>query len=151
MLQLIGTMRRRFAQGDTYETSDIGTTRQLVDAAKRENVDHFILLSSVGAGRPVGAYLRAKAQAEAMVLNSGIPFTLVRPSAFDGKERRPPPGLQLFTRALGLDRFAPIQVETLARALVESAAHRAPLNAILEGRRILDLTTVGTSQNQVSR
>src|SRR5262249_32915216 len=35
VMQLIGTMRRRFADGDTYEVSDIGTTRQLVEAGAR--------------------------------------------------------------------------------------------------------------------
>src|SRR4051812_465786 len=49
VISLIGTMRHRFAQGDTYETSDIGTTRQLVAAARAVGVDHFLLLSSVGA------------------------------------------------------------------------------------------------------
>src|SRR5690349_15737555 len=68
VLQLIGTMRKRFAAGDTYESSDIGTTQQLVDAAKKAGtVDHVVLLSSVGAGRPVGAYLKAKARAEQIV------------------------------------------------------------------------------------
>ena len=64
VLQLIGTMRKRFGAGDTYETSDIGTTRQLVEAAKGAGVDHLVLLSSLGAGRPVGAYLKAKAEAK---------------------------------------------------------------------------------------
>jgi nucleoside-diphosphate-sugar epimerase len=64
VVQLIGTMRKRFSSGDTYATSDVGTTRQLVEAARRAGADHFVLLSSVGAGRPVGAYLQAKAQAE---------------------------------------------------------------------------------------
>ena len=79
VLQLIGTMRKRFAKGDTYQSSDIDTTRQLVDAAKRTGVPHIVLLSAVGAGRPAGAYLQAKAQAEAIVLGSGIPYTIVRP------------------------------------------------------------------------
>jgi len=82
VVQLIGTMKKRFAKGDTYETSDIGTTRQLVEAAKRAGVDHLVLLSSVGAGRPMGAYLEAKAKAESLVKESGIAFTIVRPSAF---------------------------------------------------------------------
>src|SRR5687768_11129929 len=72
VVQLIGTMRKRFAAGDTYETSDLGTTRQLVDAARAAGVDHMVLLSSVGAGRPIGAYLQAKARAEAIVTGSGI-------------------------------------------------------------------------------
>src|SRR3712207_5640341 len=42
VIQLIGTMRKRFASGDTYETSDIGTTQQLVEAARAVgSVDHI--------------------------------------------------------------------------------------------------------------
>ena len=33
VMQLIGTMRKRFSTGDTYETSDIDTTQYLMDAA----------------------------------------------------------------------------------------------------------------------
>src|SRR4051812_22449943 len=44
VLQLIGTMRKRFATGDTYESSDIGTTRHLVEAARRAGtIDHLVL------------------------------------------------------------------------------------------------------------
>src|SRR5262245_59683224 len=51
VLQLIGTMKNRFAKGDTYESSDIGTTQCLVDAARAAgSIDHLVLLSSVGAG-----------------------------------------------------------------------------------------------------
>ena len=47
VLQLIGTMRKRFHTGDTYETSDIGTTRQLVDAAIAQNVSRTWSCSAV--------------------------------------------------------------------------------------------------------
>ena len=43
MLQLIGTMRRRFASGDTYQTSDIDTTRALVRAAANASVDFDVV------------------------------------------------------------------------------------------------------------
>src|SRR4051812_636413 len=55
VISLIGTMRKRFKSGDTYETSDIATAEQLAAAAKKVGVDHFVLLSAVGAGSPVGA------------------------------------------------------------------------------------------------
>jgi uncharacterized protein YbjT (DUF2867 family) len=139
VLQLIGTMRHRFAQGDTYETSDIGTTQWLLVAAKDARVDHFVLLSSIGAGRPVGAYLKAKARAETLVRESGIPFTLFRPSAFQGEGRNPPPGFGLVTRTLGLRRYEPIRVETLARALLACALRRGPLGVALEGEPLLAL------------
>lgn len=141
IVQLIGTMRRRFARGDTYETSDIGTTRQLVEAAQRVGgIDHVVLLSSVGAGRPVGAYLQAKAAAEAIVRSSGIPWTVFRPSSFDGGPHRPPPGMSTALALLGrlgagrvADRLTPVALSELARGILAAAARREPVNSVLEG------------------
>lgn len=134
VLQLIGTVRKRFARGDTYETSDIGTTRQLVDAAKRAaSIDHIVLLSSVGAGRPLGAYLKAKAEAERIVRDSGIPFTVFRPSAFIGEGHALPGIAERLTRALGLTSYQPIVVEDLARAILHVARMQSEVGATLEG------------------
>jgi uncharacterized protein YbjT (DUF2867 family) len=134
VVQCIGTIRKRFASGDTYESSDIGTTAQLVEAAREAGtIDHVVLLSSVGAGRPVGAYLRAKARAEALVIDGGIPYTIFRPSAFEGEGHRAPPGSGLLARLPGLQRFRPITVDTLARGLLRCAAARGPLGEVLEG------------------
>ena len=133
VLQLIGTMRKRFGAGDTYETSDIGTTRQLVEAAKRAGVDHLVLLSSTGAGRPVGAYLQAKAEAERLVRDSGIPYTVLRPSAFEGEYHQPGALLHVVTKLPLLRRLRPIRLDQLAAVLLRVAERRAPLNTVLEG------------------
>jgi uncharacterized protein YbjT (DUF2867 family) len=134
VVQLIGTTRKRFASGDTYETSDIATTRQLAAAAGRAGtIDHFVLLSSTGAGRPVGAYLRAKATAELVVRQSGLPFTIFRPSAFVGEGRRPPPGAATLARLLGLRKLQPIGVDELAAAILLVAGERSHLGEVLEG------------------
>lgn len=140
VVQLIGTMRKRFAEGDTYETSDIGTTRQLVEAAKAcGTVDHLVLLSSVGAGSPRGAYLKAKAEAERLVRESGLPFTIFRPSAFEDREGAFLPGMGAITRALGLKKYQPIKLAELASALLFAATERAPLGVALEGAPLWDL------------
>ena len=137
VVQLIGTMKKRFAAGDTYESSDIGTTQQLVDAAVRSgSVDHFILLSSVGAGSPTGAYLKAKARAESIVTASKIPYTIFRPSALEGQGRKPPPLMKGLTRALGLKKYEPISLEDLSAAMLSVAAARGPLDAVLEGKSL---------------
>jgi uncharacterized protein YbjT (DUF2867 family) len=134
VVQLIGTMRKRFASGDTYETSDIGTTEQLVEAAKKVgSVDHFVLLSSVGAGQPMGAYLKAKARAEEIVRDSGLSWTVFRPSAFIGEGHKVPWVAQAFTRALGARRYQPIRVEQLASAILKVSRQGAPLDTVLEG------------------
>jgi uncharacterized protein YbjT (DUF2867 family) len=134
VVQLIGTMRKRFAAGDTYESSDIGTTRQLVSAAVRAGVDHVVLLSSVGAGKPVGAYLAAKARAEAIVRESGLAYTIFRPSAFYGEGHAGIPGAKPVLRALGLRRYEPIAVEDLAAGILHVALERAPVGVALEGQ-----------------
>jgi uncharacterized protein YbjT (DUF2867 family) len=139
VVQLIGTMKKRFAAGDTYETSDIGTTRQLVQAAVAAGtVDHLVLLSSVGAGG-MGAYLKAKAEAERLVTTSGLPYTIFRPSAFYGEGHAGIPGAKPILRAIGLRRYEPIAVEDLASAILRVALERAPLGVALEGRALFDL------------
>ena len=140
VVQLIGTMRKRFAAGDTYETSDIGTTRQLVEAAKAcGTVDHLVLLSSVGAGSPRGAYLKAKAEAERLVTSSGLAWTIFRPSAFEDREGVFVPGMGAITKLFGLKKYQPIKLAELARAILFSATERAPLGVALEGGPLWDL------------
>jgi uncharacterized protein YbjT (DUF2867 family) len=139
VLQLIGTMRKRFSTGDTYETSDIGTTEQLVRAAKRAGIDHFVLLSAVGAGKPSGAYLKAKARAEAIVRESGIDYTIFRPSMLVGSGRGFAGADVVGRLLLRRSRFAPIKVDELAAALLQAATDRAPLGEVLEGSSLFDL------------
>src|SRR5262249_38760611 len=144
LLQLIGTTRKRFAAGDTYETSDIGTTQKLLEGAGRAStIDHFLLLSSVGAGRPLGAYLRAKAEAERIVRESGVPYTIFRPSVLIGDNRKPPPGMGALTRALGMHKYRPIAVEQVASAMLRVAADRAQLGSVLEGKSLWEVVDAG--------
>lgn len=133
VIQLIGTMRKRFAVGDTYASSDVGTTRCLVEASRKAGVDHFVLLSSVGAGKPRGAYLKAKAEAEGLVRNSGCAWTIFRPSAFIGGGHSLPWGSATLLRTVAPQRYRPIDIEELARTLLWVARTRKPLDAVLEG------------------
>jgi nucleoside-diphosphate-sugar epimerase len=137
VVQLIGTVRKRFAAGDTYETSDVGTTRSLAEAAREAGVDHLILLSSVGAGKPMGAYLKAKAAAEQLFVDSGIPYTLFRPSIF---KHVAPPGIGLLGPLLG--KYKAIGSDELAVALLHAAQRREPLGVALEGRSLWDVVKV---------
>lgn len=145
VVQLIGTMKKRFASGDTYESSDIGTTRALVNAAKQAGVDHLVLLSSVGAGRPLGAYLQAKAKAEALVRESGLDFTVLRPSAFEDREGQSMPGARTITSLLGLTKYQPITLLELASALLQVSKARAPVGVALEGKPLWDVVNAAAS------
>jgi nucleoside-diphosphate-sugar epimerase len=54
VVQLIGTVRARFDEGD-YDAIDYGTTVALGEAAKAAGVPRLLLLSSVGAASARGA------------------------------------------------------------------------------------------------
>jgi uncharacterized protein YbjT (DUF2867 family) len=156
VLSFVGTMRNRFKAGDTYESSDIESARQLTAGATAANVPRFILLSSFGAGS-LGAYLQMKGKCEAIVKESGLRWTILRPSALVSPEgsaegthgaRRSPPGARAVFGAIralpGLTGFAddvrPIPIEVLADAILRILG--APRDsAILEGR---DLWVLGT-------
>jgi uncharacterized protein YbjT (DUF2867 family) len=137
ILQLIGTVRARFAAGDTYETSDIGSTRLLADSGRAAGVDHIVLLSSVGAGNPRGAYFRAKAEAERLCRDSGIPATVFRPSFLDGPGRKAPWWAKVLAAPLGA-RWRVMPLDALARALLHAAMTRSHLGEVLEGRSLWD-------------
>ena len=87
VVQLIGTVRARFDDGD-YDDIDYGTTVALGEAAKAAGVPRLLLLSSVGAGSARGSYLAAKRKTEEWVEASGLEYTLVRPSVIGGEGRR---------------------------------------------------------------
>jgi uncharacterized protein YbjT (DUF2867 family) len=153
---LVGTMRRRFAAGDTYESSDYRPVVQLVESAKRvpsAEPRYFVLLSALGA-RPGTGYLGWKFKAEEVARTSGLPYAILRPSFLDsthaasqpsdGRQRRPPPfigaTLRLAGRVPGLRGFTddvrPLPVEVLCRAIARILKDRAPTASILTGRQL---------------
>lgn len=99
---LIGTTRRRGREAtrdgkeETYDSVDYGLTALLSRAAARARGERrFVYLSSLGAS-PLSAnpYLRARGRAERAVMDSGLPWTLVRPSFITGPDREEPRPLE---------------------------------------------------------
>jgi uncharacterized protein YbjT (DUF2867 family) len=66
-------------------TVDLGAAVKLIDAARRSEVDRYVMVSAIGANRPDSAseemrpYYDAKAEADAELERSGLAFTIVRP------------------------------------------------------------------------
>jgi len=90
------------AKGYTFEKVDADGTDNLVRAAKQAGVIRFIYLSGVGAA-PDARYhwFRAKWRAETAVRESGITYTIIRPSWVYGPED------VALNRFLGMSRFLP--------------------------------------------
>jgi uncharacterized protein YbjT (DUF2867 family) len=153
VLSLVGTMRDRFKAGDTYEASDVLSTQQLVAGAKAAGVPRFLLLSSLGAGG-FGAYLKMKAICEGVVRDSGLGWTIFRPSVLVSPERAgepthgrrdAPPGMGGLFKVLRVvdhgrwtSRLAPIPIDVLVRAFLHVLAEPRD-GVVLEGRDLLAL------------
>ncbi len=66
-------------------TVDLGGAVKLLDAARAQEIDRFVVVSSMGADASTpddggfGTYLRAKGQADDAVRASGLSFTILRP------------------------------------------------------------------------
>ncbi len=84
VVHLVGIIEEK---GDmTFEKVHVEGTRNLIDEAKRAGVRHFFYQSALGASLSSDAlYQRTKAKAEELVKNSGIPYTIFRPSLVIGK------------------------------------------------------------------
>jgi NADH dehydrogenase len=137
VVQLIGTVRKNFAEGD-YEAIDYGTTVALGDAAKRAGVPRILLLSSVGAAEGWNKYLAVKRKTEKWVEASGLEYTLVRPSFIVGPGRAAGKIAGAFVSFL--PRYRAIDVEDLARVFVRCLERRDEVkNRIVEGKAIWDL------------
>jgi uncharacterized protein YbjT (DUF2867 family) len=156
---LVGTMRKRFASGDTYESSDYQPVLQLISSAQRSGGRHFVLLTSYGTRAGATGYLGWKWRAEEAVRASGMPWTILRPSILDstnsgaepsdGNARKPPPLLGGAIRMLGAvpgmrglsDDLRPIPLEILCRAIVRVVEEGAPRASVMSGRALWQAAT----------
>ncbi len=105
-----------------------GGTENCLRAAEEHGVDHFVQLSALGAD-PDGPthYIRAKGQAETLVRDSELDWTIFRPSVVfgDGGEflsftrKLTPPGVAPLPGG-GKTKFQPIHVDDLVGMLADS-------------------------------
>ena len=149
VVQLIGTVRARFDAETNYESVDYGTTVKLLEASKSQGIRHFILLSSVGAGFGIGSYLAWKKRTENAVRDSGVPYTILRPSYLAGdqimRDRRALSNVSAFIGGLAdsplgtpFAAWRPINIQLLAR-LILHALKQGPGNRTLNGVELFPL------------
>src|SRR5690606_37494416 len=98
-------------------------------------------------GTGAGEYLRWKQRTEQLVSNSGVPYTIVRPSYLAGdeqfKERAALPATSAFFRGLSDSMFGgalaadvrPINIQILARVLLH-LVKAGPQQRVLKGRHL---------------
>jgi len=128
-------------RGHTYIKVDGEGTVRLVAGAKAAGVKRFVYLSGAGTREGQTApWFIAKLMAEKAVRESGIPYTIFRPSWVYGPEDRSLNKFATFARSLpfvpvigdGRTRVQPIYVDDLARAVAASLATAKAVNRVYE-------------------
>jgi len=85
VIHLVGIIREFPAQGMTFEKLHFEATKNVVDAAVNNSVKRFIQMSANGAREnAVTDYHKTKYKAEEYVRNSGLTYTIFRPSLIYG-------------------------------------------------------------------
>lgn len=85
VIHLIG-IRREFPQQDiTYQKLHIKATQNIVNAAEQQGIQRYIHMSALGVSPDsASGYFRSKAEAERLVRNSSLEYTIFRPSIIFG-------------------------------------------------------------------
>jgi len=153
VFSLVGTTRARARREalqaeDIYDAVDFRLHAMLVDAAASARLGaRLVYLSSLGADVAARSpYLAARGRSERALIQSGLPFTIARPSFISGPDRDRPRRLERFTAGLadGLlafagrlgaarlrERYRSIDNVSLARALIEAALDPAMAGRIV--------------------
>ena len=101
MVHLVAVIRQK--GNATFDNVNRMGTENVVAAAREAGVGRFLYISAIGAAEgPQLPYLHSKWQAEQAVINSGLPYTILRPSLLFG------PGDEFINTLACLVRSAPI-------------------------------------------
>jgi NADH dehydrogenase len=85
VIHLVGIIMQRPSKGITFERIHFEGTKNVVDAARRAGVKRFVHMSALGT-RPdaISDYHKTKYQAEEYLRQSGLDWTIFRPSLIHG-------------------------------------------------------------------
>lgn len=124
----------------TFASVNVGGTRNILEESKRSNVRRFVYVSSLGADAGTSEYHKSKIEAERIVEQSGLDWTVVRPGNVYGpgdevvslilKMVRALPAVPVIDR--GEQEFQPIWHEDLARVLATTIERNDLKSQILD-------------------
>lgn len=120
-----GTTMKQAGSQPAFRRVDHDIPLVLARAAKQAGVQHFLLVSSVGADATSRVfYTRVKGELEQAVIALGFrSVTITRPSFLDGDRQPKRLGEQIGVPLLRLGpaKYRPVHVEQVARAMIDAA------------------------------
>lgn len=143
-VQLVGVAHPSPSKAAQFQSIDLVSVRESVAAAAASGIQHFIYLSVAQPAPIMKAYLAVRAEGEAMIRQSGLNATFIRPFYVLGPGHRWPYlilpvfwvcALLPSTRA-GARRLWPVTLPQTINSLVHSVENPAKGIRILEAEQI---------------
>ncbi len=147
-VQLVGVSHPNPSKAAEFRNIDLASGQSAVDAAKSAGVRHFVYISVAHPAPMMKAYIEVRTQCEAMIRQSGMDATILRPWYVLGPGHRWPyfliPIYKLMellpaTRA-GATRLGLVTLEQMVQSLVHSIETPAQGVRIVEVPEIRRLT-----------
>ena len=87
VIHLVGIIREYKNKGITFENLHINATKNIIEASKEARIKRFIHMSANGADKfcDITNYYKTKLRGEEIVKDSGLNYTIFRPSLIYGK------------------------------------------------------------------
>ncbi len=131
VIHLVGIIIERRLQGRTFHKVHVQGTRNIVEAASKAGIKRFVHMSALGVSPDsIAPYQRTKWEAQQVVLNSKLDWTIFSPSVIHGPHGEFMQLLKKFTCGLvppivpyfgsGNAKVQPIYVDDVAHCFVES-------------------------------
>lgn len=138
VIYLVGLLYERGRY--TFQAAHVDGVERVLEACKRAGVKQYLHMSALGAGDvPASAYATTKGEGEALARQSGLQWTIFRPSvifgagdSFFNKFKRLTKTLPFFPIISGDARLQPVWVKDVARAFVLSVDNRQVAGQVYE-------------------
>lgn len=149
----IGTTIKKAGSQTNFENVDLNIPTKLAINAKKNNINTFVIISSVGAN-PLSAnfYLRTKGKMEDVLKKSNISNTIIfRPSMLLGKRNESrlleKVGISIFNCfapfLIGkLSKYRPINAKTLSKAMINISFDKIIKENIIEWKEIIRIAKI---------
>jgi len=130
VINLVGLLFERGRY--SFDAAHVEGTQHLLDACEKAGVSRYLHMSALGAGKvSESRYSSSKGEAEGRIRQSGLNWTIFRPSiiygagdSFFNKFKAMTGLLPVLPVIAGETRFQPVWVEDVARAFVQAAGDR---------------------------
>jgi NADH dehydrogenase len=144
VIHLVGIIMQRPSRGQTFERIHYQATKNVVDAARRNNIKRFLQMSALGTRLDaVSDYHKTKYRAEEYLRASGLEWTIFRPSLIHGpagefmqmeakwsRKSAPPFLFMPYFGGKHAGKLQPVYVKDVARAFADALENRRTIGEI---------------------